>query len=229
MSETSAEYQHRFAAAIRAGGNAQDFDSCRLAVYVRLVYNNIHGFIDRCYTETPQYCAAESWQAAKMQFIREGQAQSPYFQEIAGEFLQYCRQHNLFSDGLLALMDFEHTQLLAETAIIKAMRPYDADAVYTLSEAAFLRHYDYAVHHDLSENQTAMLVWRNPQDVVWYREADDFTALLLQALSDNPMNLAGLQAMLAEWMPSENPHWAEELASRWQTWHAEGILAERQP
>lgn len=227
MSETSAEYQHRFAAAIRAGGNAQDFDSHRLAVYVRLVHNNIHSFIDRCYTETPQYCDAESWQAAKIKFIREGQAQSPYFQEIAGEFLQYCRQRHLFSDGLLALMDFEHTQLLAETAIIGDTRPYDAEVVYTLSEAAFLRHYDYAVPQDLSESQTTLLVWRNPQDVVWYREADAFTALLLQTLSENPMNLAGLQAMLAEWMPSENPHWAEELASRWQTWHAEGILAEQ--
>lgn len=231
MSETSAEYQQRFAAAIRAGGNGntQDFDSQRLAVYVRLVHNNIHSFIDRCYIETPQYGDAESWQAAKMQFIREGRAQSPYFQEIAGEFLQYCRQRHLFSDGLLALMDFEHTQLLAETAIIGDTRPYDAEAVYTLSEAAFLRHYDYAVHQDLSESQTTLLVWRNAQDVVWYREANAFTALLLQTLSENPMNLADLQAMLAEWMPSENPHWAEELAARWQTWHTEGILAEQQP
>lgn len=229
MSETSAEYQRRFAAAIRAGGHAADFDSRRLAVYVRLVHNNIHSFIDRCYTETPQHCDAESWQAAKMQFIRKGQAQSPYFQDIAGEFLQYCRGQRLFSDGLSALMDFEHTQLLAETAVIAPQCPYDDGAVYTLSDAAFLRRYDYAVHQDLRESQTAMLVWRNPQDAVLYREADAFTALLLQTLSENPMDLNGLQAMLAEWMPSENPHWAQELAARWQTWHAEGILAEPQP
>ena len=52
--ETSAQYQHRFAQAIREGEAADGLPQDRLNVYIRLIRNNIHSFIDRCYTETPQ-------------------------------------------------------------------------------------------------------------------------------------------------------------------------------
>ena len=51
--ETSAQYQHRFAQAIREGKAADGLPQERLNVYIRLIRNNIHSFIDRCYTETP--------------------------------------------------------------------------------------------------------------------------------------------------------------------------------
>ena len=68
--ETSAQYQHRFAQAIREGKAADGLPQERLNVYIRLIRNNIHSFIDRCYTETLQYFDSEEWGRLKEGFVR---------------------------------------------------------------------------------------------------------------------------------------------------------------
>lgn len=222
--ETSAQYQQRFAQAIREGEAADGLPQDRLNVYIRLIRNNIHSFIDRCYTETPQYLDSGEWGRLKEDFIRDARAQTPYFQEIAGEFLQYCQSLPL-SDNLLALMDFEHTQLLAEVAQTdNQASPADSDDLaYTLSPAAFVRRYHYDVTDELQEAETAVLVWRDSEDDVMYQILDDFDALLLETLADTPASLNGLQTMLAEFMSSENG-WQDALTQKWSDWLEQGIL-----
>ena len=222
--QTSAQYQHRFAQAIREGEAADGLPQERLNVYIRLIRNNIHSFIDRCYTETQQYLDSGEWGRLKEGFIRDARAQTPYFQEIAGEFLQYCQSLPL-SDDLLALMDFEHTQLLAEVAQIDSQAsPADSDDLaYTLSPAAFVRRYQYDVTDELQAAETAVLVWRDKEDDVMYQALDDFDALLLETLADTPTSLNGLQTMLAEFMSSENG-WQDALTQKWSDWLEQGIL-----
>lgn len=222
--ETSAQYQHRFAQAIREGEAADGLPQERLNVYIRLIRNNIHSFIDRCYTETPQYLDSGEWGRLKEGFIRDARAQTPYFQEIAGEFLQYCQSLSL-SDDLLALMDFEHTQLLAEVVQTDSQTPPadSDDLAYTLSPAAFVRRYHYDVTDELQEAETAVLVWRDNEDDVMYQTLDDFDALLLETLADTPASLNGLQTMLAEFMSSENG-WQDALTQKWSDWLEQGIL-----
>ena len=225
--ETSAQYQHRFAQAIREGEAAAGLPQDRLNVYIRLIRNNIHSFIDRCYTETPQYLDSEEWGRLKEGFIRDARAQTPYFQEIAGEFLQYCQSLPL-SDDLLALMDFEHTQLLAEVVQTnsQASSADSDDLAYTLSPTAFVRRYHYDVTDELQAVETAVLVWRDSEDDVMYQildDFDDFDALLLETLADTPTSLNGLQTMLAEFMSSENG-WQDALTQKWSDWLEQGIL-----
>ena len=222
--ETSAQYQQRFAQAIREGEAADGLPQDRLNVYIRLIRNNIHSFIDRCYTETPQYLDSGEWGRLKEGFIRDARAQTPYFQEIAGEFLQYCQSLSL-SDDLLALMDFEHTQLLAEVVQTDSQTPPadSDDLAYTLSPAAFVRRYHYDVTDELQEAETAVLVWRDKEDDVMYQTLDDFDALLLETLADTPASLNGLQTMLAEFMSSENG-WQDALTQKWSDWLEQGIL-----
>ena len=222
--ETSAQYQHRFAQAIREGEAAEGLPQERLNVYIRLIRNNIHSFIDRCYTETPQYLDSGEWGRLKEDFIRDARAQTPYFQEIAGEFLQYCQSLPL-SDDLLALMDFEHTQLLAEVAQTDSQAsPADSDDLaYTLSLTAFVCRYQYDVTDELQAAETAVLVWRDKEDDVMYQTLDDFDALLLETLADTPASLNGLQTMLAEFMSSENG-WQDALTQKWSDWLEQGIL-----
>lgn len=222
--ETSAQYQHRFAQAIREGEAADGLPQDRLNVYIRLIRNNIHSFIDRCYTETLQYLDSGEWGRLKEDFIRDARAQTPYFQEIAGEFLQYCQSLPL-SDDLLALMDFEHTQLLAEVAQTdsQASSADSDDLVYTLSPAAFVRRYQYDVTDELQAAETAVLVWRDKEDDVMYQALDDFDALLLETLADTPTSLNGLQTMLEEFMSSENG-WQDALTQKWSDWLEQGIL-----
>ena len=222
--ETSAQYQQRFAQAIREGEAADGLPQERLNVYIRLIRNNIHSFIDRCYTETQQYLDSGEWGRLKEGFIRDARAQTPYFQEIAGEFLQYCQSLPL-SDDLLALMDFEHTQLLAEVAQTdsQASSADSDDLAYTLSPAAFVRRYQYDVTDELQEAETAVLVWRDKEDDVMYQTLDDFDALLLETLADTPASLNGLQTMLAEFMSSESG-WQDALRQKWADWLEQGIL-----
>ena len=222
--ETSAQYQQRFAQAIREGEAADGLPQERLNVYIRLIRNNIHSFIDRCYTETPQYLDSGEWGRLKEGFIRDARAQTPYFQEIAGEFLQYCQSLPL-SDDLLALMDFEHTQLLAEVAQTDSQAsPADSDDLaYTLSPTVFVRRYQYDVTDELQVAETAVLVWRDSEDDVMYQTLDDFDALLLETLADTPASLNGLQTMLAEFMSSENG-WQDALTQKWSDWLEQGIL-----
>lgn len=181
--ETSAQYQHRFSQAIRGGEAADGLPQDRLNVYIRLIRNNIHSFIDRCYTETRQYFDSKEWSRLKEGFVRDARAQTPYFQEIPGEFLQYCQSPPL-SDGILALMDFEYTQLLAEVAQIPDIPDihYSNDSKYTPSPAAFIRQYRYDVTHDLQEAETALLIWRNAEDDVMYQTLDGFDMMLLEIM-----------------------------------------------
>lgn len=97
----------------------------RLAVYARLVRNNIFGFIDRCFVEAPKHVSAESWSQTKEFFVLKGKSHSPYFQDIAGEFLLFCQEKESFDANILALMDFENTQLLAEVSLAKVPEKFE--------------------------------------------------------------------------------------------------------
>ena len=116
----------------------------RLAVYARLVRNNIFGFIDRCFVEAPKHVSAESWSQTKETFVLTGKSHSPYFQDIAGEFLLFCQEKESFDANILALMDFENTQLLAEVSLAKVPEKFEWNkhSVMQLSDAAYLKSYE---------------------------------------------------------------------------------------
>ena len=122
-------------------------------------------------------------------------------------------------------MDFEHTQLLAETAQTDSQTTHadSDDLAYPLSPAAFVRRYQYDVTDELQEAETAVLVWRDKEDDVMYQTLNDFDALLLETLAETPTSLNGLQTMLAEFMPSENA-WQDALRQKWTEWLEQGIL-----
>ena len=68
------ETQKALATAVRLA-NAQPLNGYapnRLAVYARLVRNNIFGFIDRCFVEAPKHVSAESWSQTKEMFVLTG-------------------------------------------------------------------------------------------------------------------------------------------------------------
>ena len=222
--ETSAQYQQRFAQAIREGEAADGLPQDRLNVYIRLIRNNIHSFIDRCYTETLQYFDSEEWGRLKEDFVRDAHAQTPYFQEIPGEFLRYCQSLPL-SDGILALMDFEYTQLLAEVAQISDIPNirYSNDIKYTLSPTAFIRRYRYDVIDSLQEIDWGLLIWRDSEDNVMYQTLDDFEAMLLEMMNSSSISLDMLTHTLIEFMP-DTDNWKNILLGKWSGWIEQRII-----
>lgn len=231
----SAAFQEQLARAVRRA-DAAEIDGLapeRLAVYARLVRNNVHSFIRRCYPETARHCPPEQWAAAQEGFIADGRAHSPYFQDIPGEFLAYCRQVFRLPEHLLELMRFEHSQLLAETAPTPPDNSFewDEDTLFRLSPAALLADYPFnpsAETPDFQADPATLLVWQDNEGSVYHSRLDPVDAVLLAAAA-TPLSQTQICSRLAAVAGTDNSQWQPEIARRWQQWvDADVLLPEPQ-
>ena len=168
------ETQKALATAVRLA-NAQPLNGYapnRLAVYARLVRNNIFGFIDRCFVEAPKHVSAESWSQTKEFFVLKGKSHSPYFQDIAGEFLLFCQEKESFDANILALMDFENTQL---------------------SDAAYLKSYEVdflsSDFKQFDENPMQAVIWRDSDFNILQQRLSELDFWLLSYIQEQPSSL----------------------------------------
>ncbi|MGC6405114.1 DNA-binding domain-containing protein [Bisgaard Taxon 45] len=198
--------QAALAKAVRLGHAAplNGYAPQRLAVYARLVRNNTFGFIDRCFVEAPNHLSASTWAETKERFIQEGKATSPYFQDIAGEFLTFCQTQTDFSADVLALMDFEYTQLLAEVEQANLADPiaWDEMTEMQLSPTVFLKSYavDFLSSHFSQIEQVAshIIIWRNRYFQVKEQKLSELDFWLLTYLAEQPTSLSHLSQALAD-------------------------------
>lgn len=217
-----AETQRHFAQAIREN-NSKDYDARRLAVYARLVRNNTLGFIDRCFVETPNLLSKQQWQGWKEQFIQKGKAQSPFFQDIAGEFLQFCQENQPLETGILSLMDFEHSQLLAEVAMetIPEEFEWDQDSIMQISPIAYLKQYDVdflsSSFQELKPEPMTLIIWRNSRFEIYYQPLSELDFWLLNYLQEQPSSLSQLLTELAE-ITEQQHNFSGILRQTWQKW-----------
>lgn len=220
------ETQAEFANAIRhndVGLMEGNISPQRLGVYARLVRNNTLGFIDRCYVELPHHLTAEEWRNVKEKFVREGKAHSPFFQDIAAEFLAFCKEHACFAPHLLALMDFENAQLLAEVsmATVPAEFEWDNDTTMQLSGAAELRQYEVnflrSEFKQFEEESTNVLIWRDAEFGIYYNTLEELDFFLLSSLQEGANSLNGLLAELSEFTET-NPNLTALLRQIWAKW-----------
>ncbi|HDL4284659.1 TPA: putative DNA-binding domain-containing protein [Mannheimia haemolytica] len=220
------EIQAEFANAIRHNDvklMSGNISPQRLGVYSRLVRNNTLGFIDRCYVQLPQHLSPEEWVAVKEKFIREGKAHSPFFQDIAGEFLNFCRENGCMPPHLLELMDFENAQLLAEVSMATVPSEFelDNDTIMQFSGAAELR--QYAVNFIRSEfkqfdfEPTNVLIWRDTEFGIYYNRLEELDFFLLSSLQEGANSLNGLLAELSEFT-EQNLELKALLRQLWEKW-----------
>lgn len=222
---TLAELQQQLANAVRLGEShsPEILNPQRLAIYTRLVHNNIIGFINRCFTESPKFCEEQEWSNAQQRFILEGQSHTSFFQEIAGEFLTFCQKHQIFSEDILALMDFEHTQLLAEVAIaeVHQVQAWDAQTQMQISPVAYLKTYpiNFISSHlqEIFDESCTVLVWRNHRFDIYYQQLSDIDVGILSYLMEQPCSLQELILSLSD-IIAENIAFTEILEHTWQKW-----------
>ncbi|MGY4848643.1 HvfC family RiPP maturation protein [Pasteurella multocida] len=201
----------------------------RLAVYARLVRNNTFGFIDRCFVEAPNHLSATRWAETKERFIQEGKATSPYFQDIAGEFLTFCQTQTDFSADILALMDFEYTQLLAEVEKTNLTDPiaWDERTEMQLSPAAFLKSYDvdFLSSHfsQLEKAASHIIVWRNRHFQVKQQKLSELDFWLLTYLAEQPTSLLHLSQALAD-LIADHASLQPILAQTWTNWYEADVI-----
>lgn len=205
----------------------------RLAVYTRLLRNNIGSFIDLCFSDSQSFVAAAQWQAWQHRFLIEAQPESPFFNDIPVQFLHYLHtlpETEQPAAEVLAMMAFETALLHAETA----MQPdtdgaWHAHSLLTWAPAARLQaHPCDFVSSGLSAIDATpchVLSWRGRDDAVYYRIVEGIDLFLLQHFQtqDDTCDqlLHNLQALLPGQDIDSTVHAAID------AWVAAGVLLPR--
>jgi len=185
----------------------------RMAIYRELFYNNIEGFICSGFPVLRSICSDAYWHALVRDFMTRHRAKTPYFLEIAQEFLVYIqnlRPPQQFPDDppyLLELAHYEWVELaldVSESEIPAACGVFPDCSVLMsscvhVSPLVWCLSYVYPVHRigpeyinkGLSEieppsDSTHLVVYRDRMDKVGFIAANAVTLRLLQLLQASP-------------------------------------------
>lgn len=199
------ESQQQFAAHIRhpeLNAAPADIEDRRMEIYRELFYKNIEGFIANGFPVLRKITDDHHWHAMVRDFMHRHQSHSPYFAEIAQEFLQYLDTEREPSDNdfpfMLELAHYEWVELALD--IEQGEIP---DTGYNpqgdlmsghplVSPLVWVLQYQYPVHQispdfipqEPSPAPVFLLVYRNRQDEVKFMEINAVTARLLSILQE---------------------------------------------
>ncbi len=195
--------QARFAGHIRDPDGIAKPDGVapeRMQVYVDLFYNNIEGLLAGFFPVLRQILDDPGWHGMVRGFIRDYRCRTPYFLEIAREFLAYLNdgreQQAADPPFLRELAHYEWVELalnISEEQVPDSLVPDLAagdSARMRLSPLAWALQYSYPVHRISPESvpdgapelPTFLVVYRNREDSVRFLEINGLTFLLLEQL-----------------------------------------------
>lgn len=185
----------------------------RLAIYRDLFFNNIRTFLDNFFPVLRSLYRDEDWQAMARDFYARHRFHTPYFLEIAEEFLHYLREEREPQpcDPPFAhdLAHYEWLELALDVATEEIPgEGYDSaadllDGVPVLTPVAVLASYPWPVHRVSVDNVPVaplaspvfLVVHRDRDDRVRFLEANAVTARLFTLLREQPA-LSGRAAAL---------------------------------
>lgn len=200
---------HEFSAHIRnptVNSAPEGIEDRRMGIYRDLFYNNIEGFISSAFPVLRSISSDEYWDYLVRGFIVQHRAKTPYFAEIAKEFLMYLECSPSVVDNpegfpfLLELAHYEWVELALDTCesddlCVKAWPDERVESCrFTVSPLACSLSYNYPVHlvgpgfipDKAGEQVTQLLVYRNSDDIVGFMEINAVSACLLQMIQENP-------------------------------------------
>jgi len=226
-----------------------DIEDRRMQVYRELLFNNIKSFIDCGFPVLHSLYADADWQQLVRNFFATHHSQSPYFVDIAREFLDYLEHEHqpLPNDPpfLYALAHYEWVELVLMTApdtpapdhverhgSLLEQRP-------VLSELAQCYSYAWPVHQIAPEAQPSealeqpvfILVYRAFDGEVKFIELNPVSALLFEQLQHNTQHSGQqLLASIAEHLQHPDPDLVVQGGLQTLTrWHHLGIVLGVEP
>lgn len=225
---SSAHFQALLANAIRNTGAdiPQSINSEQLAVYQRLIVNNLREFINRCFSDSRHFIDTDQWNNLQKQFLANTSLESPYFNDIPVQFLHYIHHaHNTqLPEGVLEMMDFEVTLLNAEIAITpshQANTTWNEQTVLSWSPSAFLKTYSHDfINSHLAEiipqSGTNAIIWRNAEDEVYYQALDTIEWLLLNHFNEQTDSIHNLYQQLLTLTSNQiDQQWLIGIIKKW--------------
>ena len=221
--------QYQFTAHIRDPENnppPAGIEDRRMEIYRGLLYRNIEGFVANSFPILRKMYSDEHWHKMIRDFVSTHQSQSPYFKEIALEFINYLVDertpqkedpafltelaHYEYQEIFMKLVDAEiDWQRIDKEGDLMAHSP-------VLTPFVQLNRYQYPVHNIAALNQlenapetpTFLLVYRDLADEVGFMEINPMTARLIELISAQPQ-LSGKEILLT--LAKEIPDLREEV------------------
>jgi len=195
-----AEQQARFAELVRFPDLDNDLgvEDRRLAIYQRLVFNNVFGLVSRAFKRTYNLVGADTFRSWVRQFIQEGVSRTPYFSEISAEFSRWLA-HQPVAPKLVELIQYERAIIALD---VDAQTPPDyrielncRDTV-VLQPASCLLNFQYAVHEvstsepiEPEHRPVWLLLFRNPHNKLRFKQLSP-AAYALITLLESGMSIA---------------------------------------
>ena len=222
------QVQHDFIQHIKDGQNNNGVDGIedrRLAIYRDLFFNNVNGFVSSGFPVLRSLYNDEDWTVLVRDFFIKHDCHSPYFIDIAKEFIDYLVNERQAQDNDLPFMaelaHYEWVEL--DVSVRKELHHYKAIAPNSihqtpmvLSETAWPLSYAFAVHQISTDylpeqgqpGSVFLIVYRDWDDDVQFMQINAVTAVLMQLLGDNPGVMlddliAGLTEQLAQFEPQQ--------------------------
>lgn len=207
MSESRgfAELQARFTAHLRDPQGATPpagVEPRRVAVYARLLFNNIDALLSKCFPVLRAITSEADWQALVRDFLAEHRSRTPLFPRIPQEFAHYLANARGGRDDppyLAELAEYEWLELEVgqdprELPEERGARAPDAlDVVPVLNPLARLRAYRYTVHTiapghlpgSPGTQPSWLVVFRRRDDKVVFVQLNAVSARLVELIARN--------------------------------------------
>ena len=188
-------------------------DPQRMAVYARLVYRNIEGFLARTFPTARQVLPEARWHAAVRDFVERHASHSPYFRDISTEFLRYLETEREAPEDPPFLAELCHDEWArrsleqSDEVLPPAVdAPLSLDARFAVSPLAWPLHYRFPVHRIGADFQpdeppaapTWLIVYRDRDDRLHRMESNAATTRLLGLLAERGNARQALAALADE-------------------------------
>jgi hypothetical protein len=194
-------FQYAFTAHLRNPGAKpvpSGIDARRMRIYSRLVYENLDGFLLRCFPVTRDVLGSRRWSRLVRAFLIAHRSRSPLFHQIAGEFIEFLANEGTipqnYPEFLLEFAHYEWMELALSTST--GMPDWKAiDIAGNLLEGRPLLNpvlanlcYHWPVHHirprtRIAQAKTYLLLFRDADDEIQFSEINAFTARLIDLLA----------------------------------------------
>lgn len=174
----------------------------RMAVYRELFYNNVEGTIARGFPVLRSITPDAVWHARIRRFFADHKSSTPYFAEIAQEFLQWLGeergQHPDDPPFILELAHYEWVELalyISDESNPEVDHNGDLLAGQPVTSAqAWALAYHFPVHRispdfqpdTPSDTPSFLAIYRDRQDEIHFLEINAVTQRLLNLLKENP-------------------------------------------
>ncbi len=181
----------------------EGIESRRLAIYRRLFFNNVANLLARGFPVLRGLLEAAAWEQLVRDFYRDHGSETPYFPQLAAEFVRYLAEERMAQPGdppfLAELAHYERVE--TELVYAEDTRPADLDrtgdlmtGVPVFSATARLLAYEYPVHRIGAEFQpeqpgeipTYLLAYRAGEERVRFAELNPLGARLLWRVLEAP-------------------------------------------